>query len=43
MKYAPGESVYSFATRFPEKRKIQFVHFRDVDGLREPATTRRSR
>jgi mannonate dehydratase len=32
MKYAPGESIYSVATEFAEKRKIQFVHFRDVEG-----------
>jgi len=32
MKYAPGESIYSVATEFAERRKIQFVHFRDVDG-----------
>lgn len=32
MKYAPGESIYSVATEFAERRKIQFVHFRDVEG-----------
>lgn len=32
MRYAPGESIYSVATEFAERRKIQFVHFRDVDG-----------
>ena len=32
MKYAPGESIYSVATEFAEKGKIQFIHFRDVDG-----------
>jgi mannonate dehydratase len=35
MKYTPGESIYSVATEFAEKRKIQFVHFRDVDGTAE--------
>ena len=35
MKYAPGESIYSVATEFAEKRKIQFVHFRDIDGTAE--------
>ncbi len=35
MKYAPGESIYSVATEFAQKRKIQFVHFRDVDGTAE--------
>jgi len=35
MKYAPGESIYSVATEFAERRKIQFVHFRDVDGTAE--------
>ena len=32
MKYAPGESIYSVATEFAERQKIQFVHFRDVAG-----------
>ncbi len=32
MKYAPGETIYSVATEFAEKGKIQFVHFRDVQG-----------
>jgi mannonate dehydratase len=32
MRYAPGESIYSVATEFAERRKIQFVHFRDVEG-----------
>ncbi|MFH1568336.1 MAG: mannonate dehydratase, partial [Gemmatimonadota bacterium] len=32
MQYAPGESIYSVATEFAERRKIQFVHFRDVEG-----------
>lgn len=32
MKYAPGESIYSVATEFAERGKIQFVHFRDVAG-----------
>jgi mannonate dehydratase len=32
MKYAPGEDIYSVATEFAEKRKIQFIHFRDVEG-----------
>ena len=35
MKYAPGESIYSVATEFAEKGKIQFVHFRDVEGTAE--------
>ena len=35
MKYAPGESIYSVATEFAEKRKIQFIHFRDVEGTAE--------
>ena len=35
MKYGPGESIYSVATEFAEKRKIQFVHFRDVEGTAE--------
>lgn len=35
MKYAPGESIYSVASEFAEKRKIQFVHFRDVEGTAE--------
>jgi mannonate dehydratase len=26
MRYAPGESIYSVATEFAEKHKIQFVH-----------------
>ncbi len=32
MEYAPGESIYSVATEFAERGKIQFVHFRDVAG-----------
>ncbi|MCC6392124.1 MAG: mannonate dehydratase [Bryobacterales bacterium] len=32
MRYAPGETMYSVATEFAERGKIQFVHFRDVDG-----------
>jgi len=32
MKYAPGEDIYSVATEFAERKKIQFVHFRDVEG-----------
>ena len=32
MKYAPGENIYSVATEFAERRKIQFIHFRDVEG-----------
>ncbi len=32
MAYAPGESIYSVATEFAERGKIQFVHFRDVEG-----------
>ncbi|HOL72635.1 MAG TPA: mannonate dehydratase [Bryobacteraceae bacterium] len=32
MKYAPGEDIYSVATEFAERGKIQFVHFRDVEG-----------
>jgi mannonate dehydratase len=32
MNYAPGESIYSVATEFAERRKIQFIHFRDVEG-----------
>lgn len=32
MKYAQGEDIYSVATEFAERRKIQFVHFRDVEG-----------
>ena len=32
MRYAPGEDMYSVATEFAERGKIQFVHFRDVDG-----------
>lgn len=35
MKYASGESIYSVATEFAEKRKIQFIHFRDVEGTAE--------
>jgi mannonate dehydratase len=35
MKYAPGETIYSVATEFAEKHKIQFVHFRDVEGTAE--------
>jgi mannonate dehydratase len=32
MEYAPGESIYSVATEFAERDKIQFIHFRDVEG-----------
>lgn len=32
MNYAPGETIYSVATEFAEKKKIQFVHFRDIEG-----------
>ncbi len=32
MKYAPGEDIYSVATEFAERKKIQFIHFRDVEG-----------
>jgi mannonate dehydratase len=35
MKYEPGEDIYSVATEFAEKGKIQFVHFRDVEGTAE--------
>ncbi len=32
MQYAPGEDIYSVATEFAQKGKIQFIHFRDVEG-----------
>ena len=32
MKYAPGEDIYSVATEFAQRGKIQFIHFRDVEG-----------
>ncbi|MCC7175957.1 MAG: mannonate dehydratase [Bryobacterales bacterium] len=32
MRYAPGESIYSVATEFSERNKVQFIHFRDVEG-----------
>jgi mannonate dehydratase len=32
MQYAPGETIYSVATEFAERGKIQFIHFRDVQG-----------
>jgi mannonate dehydratase len=35
MQYAPGESIYSVATEFAQKDKMQFIHFRDVDGTAE--------
>jgi len=39
MKYEPGESIYSVATEFAQKDKIQFIHFRDVDGTAETKYT----
>jgi mannonate dehydratase len=32
MRYAPGESMYSVANEFAERGKVQFIHFRDVEG-----------
>jgi mannonate dehydratase len=32
MRYAPGEDIYSVATEFAERKRIQFIHFRDVAG-----------
>lgn len=32
MRYGQGEDIYSVATEFAERGKIQFVHFRDIEG-----------
>lgn len=32
MQYAPGEDIYSVASEFARRGKIQFIHFRDVEG-----------
>ena len=40
MQYAPGETIYSVATEFAERGKIQFIHFRDVQGTARHALPR---